>query len=163
MRKNGQLTDAILLALEKTADGLVRLEDFTYNTHLYKWGWDRPLKKSAFSQALYRLRKSGYIDKSLLEDKLIIKLTDKGKAQAIIRAILCDDKWDGRWRIVMFDIPEENKKVRDIFRSRLKLWEFQPLQKSVWATKKNVVVPLKGLLEELGIKRWVEVFEAEKI
>src|SRR5687768_183744 len=163
MRKNSQLTDTILMSLEKSIDGLVRFEDFSYNTHIYAQGSDRPLKKNALAQALHRLRLKGYIDKEYYEGRLILKLTKKGLDQAILRKVLNSDKWDGKWRVVVFDIPEENRKIRNAFRSRLKLWKFESHQKSVWVSRKDILKEVKDLVKELGIKKWVTIFEADKV
>ena len=41
-------------------------------------------------------------------------------------------KWDGKWRIVIFDIPEKFKKAREALRRKLKDLGFLELQKSVF-------------------------------
>ncbi len=40
-------------------------------------------------------------------------------------------RWNGKWRIVLFDIPEPQKKIRDALRRRLKNLGFLEFQKSV--------------------------------
>jgi hypothetical protein len=67
MRSRKSLSEFILLALERSVDGYVRLGDFANNSHIYARGYDRPLKKSALSQAIKRLRKRGLID--FIDDK----------------------------------------------------------------------------------------------
>lgn len=163
MTKGYSATDLVLLILEKSVDGLVRLEDFTYNSHIYACGYDRPLKKSALAKALSRLRQKGYIEKEKDEQIIIYKLTEVGKYQARIRQVLKEDVWDNKWRVVVFDVPENKRRVRNALRSRLKLWEFKQLQKSVWVGKKNVTVILKKFIKEIGIADWVLVFETNSI
>ena len=41
-------------------------------------------------------------------------------------------KWDHKWRVVIFDIPETLKRQRHAFRKRLKQLDFYMLQKSVF-------------------------------
>jgi DNA-binding transcriptional regulator PaaX len=41
-------------------------------------------------------------------------------------------EWDKKWRIVLFDIPEENKYGRNALSSKLRQIGFLQLQKSVW-------------------------------
>lgn len=41
-------------------------------------------------------------------------------------------KWDKKWRIVIFDIPEKKKKAREVLRKKLKDLGFLELQKSVF-------------------------------
>jgi len=163
MNKKTSLGDLILVALEKSVDGYVRLEDFLYNTHIYAKGYDRPLKKSSFAQALRRLR-----DKNLVEyiDELevLIKLTDEGKSKAIWKKIKhLEGIWDHKWRIVAFDIPETHKLTRDILRRRLKEFGFKQLQKSIWISKTDCTDLLREYIKDLRISKWVSVLEAENV
>ncbi len=41
-------------------------------------------------------------------------------------------KWDGRWRILIFDIPEKRRWIRDRIRDTLHAVGFKQLQRSVW-------------------------------
>lgn len=41
-------------------------------------------------------------------------------------------KWDKKWRVVIFDIPEKKNRVRDRVREILSAAGFQKLQNSVW-------------------------------
>jgi len=43
-------------------------------------------------------------------------------------------KWDGRWRLVLFDVPESRRAVRDKLRRYLHMRGFGYLQNSVWVT-----------------------------
>ena len=86
----------MLLALEKSVDGYVRVEDFLYNTHIYAKGYERNIKKPLLSQAIRRLREKGLID-FIDEKKLILKLTDRGLDKAIWAKLKEEDSrdWDG--------------------------------------------------------------------
>lgn len=41
-------------------------------------------------------------------------------------------RWDKKWRVVIFDIPDKKKKSRDLLRLHLKQVGFYQMQKSVW-------------------------------
>ncbi|MBI4034031.1 MAG: hypothetical protein HY378_00590 [Candidatus Brennerbacteria bacterium] len=43
-------------------------------------------------------------------------------------------RWDGKWRLVTFDIPDSKKTAREALRRKLKELDFYPLQKSVFIT-----------------------------
>ncbi len=43
-------------------------------------------------------------------------------------------RWDGKWRVLIFDIPEQQRFLRDVFRNTLREWNFYKLQKSVFVT-----------------------------
>lgn len=164
MVRNNSLTKAVLLVLEKTVDGCVRLDDFASQNYLYKYGYNRPLKKSSLAQALKRLREKGLID-FMDQEKIIVRITEPGKDQALWVKMREENeqKWDGRWRLVIWDIPEKRKAVRDVFRARLKQLGFNQWQKSVWVSKKNCTQLLRNFIKRVGIEDWVMVVESDNV
>ena len=54
-------------------------------------------------------------------------------------------RWDGLWRMVLFDVPESERRVRGRVRLVLRQLRFGFLQKSVWISPH----PLTGLADEL--------------
>lgn len=157
------LSNAVLYALEKAVDGYVRLEDFAYNPGRYAYGDPDFLKKSSLAKAIKRLRESGLIE-FVDDQKLAIRITQKGKDQAIWTKLNIEDaKWDGKWRVVIFDIPEKRRTARDLLRSKLKEWGFVHWQQSVWASKKNCTKQLRQFISYVGIQDWVKVLEATDI
>lgn len=160
-RKNS-LSEIVLLALEKTVDGYVRLEDFLSNTHIYAKGYDRPLKKSSFAQTLNRLRKQGLVESYPVNDETLIKLTQVGR-DFLSLEVGKNEAWDGKWRVVTFDIPEQKRIIRNLFRRNLKKWGFKQLQKSVWISKRNIYDKLVAYVKELDIEQWVVVMESSRV
>lgn len=155
------LTNLILLVIEKSVDGFVRIEDFGKFGHLY--GYERPLKKTYLAQALKRLRERGLID-FVSDDQLEYRLTDPGREKAILAKLkVADKKWDGKWRLVIFDIPEKRRSARDLLRSKLKQWDFIKFQQSVWVTKKTCTEELRNFIKSVGIEDWVMVVESSNI
>lgn len=65
-----------------------------------------------------------------------LELTKKGKWESSIRNVsltpLMNKKWDGMWRVVIFDIPNTQQKLRDELRRGMRLYGFHLLQRSVW-------------------------------
>src|SRR3989344_7614969 len=162
--RSKKVTNLILLALEKSIDGGIRLTDFLYNPGYYAYGsgWDYPLKKASLAKALQRLRKGGFVD--LIEEELILRLTDKGRKKAVIAELQSPgEKWDGKWRVVIFDIPEKRRAARDLLRHNLKSWGFTPWQQSVWVTKKNCTCSLRKYVSNMGIEDWVMIIESDNI
>ena len=163
MNVKKSLSDLTLIALENSIDGYVILQDFTYNTHKYISGYPRLINKHSLSKSLKRLREKGLVD-FIKEEELMLKLTDKGREQAVwVGAKLTDKKWDGIWRLVIFDIPESKRGVRDLLRSTLKQWGFVHWQQSVWASKKNCTEPLRKFIKQVGIESWVMVIESNNV
>lgn len=93
-------------------------------------------KKKNIYNAFYRLQKEGCLNVEKKNYKVYINLTEKGKKKAgrfqiDSLKINKSKKWDGKWRIVIFDIAQLQKLQRNAFREKLKKLGFYPLQKSV--------------------------------
>jgi len=157
--KKKVITNIILLALEKIVDGYVAFEDFAYNPLLV----GRDLKKSDLARALKRLRENGFVE--LIDDeKMAFRLTDSGRDRALwLKMKESDQKWDGMWRFVIWDVPEKRRIARDLLRYKLKQLGFQRFQKSVWACKKNCTKELRDFIRKTGIEDWVMVIESNNI
>lgn len=76
---------------------------------------------------------------------------------------MIDTPWDGKWRIVIWDIPEKRRIARDLLRHKLKWLGFNQLQKSIWVTKKNCTPLLRDFVKQLGIEEWVRVIESNNV
>ncbi len=151
----------ILLSLEKAVDGFIRIEEFSHHGHLY--ADERPLRKSDIAQALSRLRERKLVNEERSDNgEIIMKLTDEGR-DVLGSDLWNESDWDGKWRIVIWDIPEQKRVIRNLFRRNLKKWGFKHLQKSVWISKMNVYNKMQNYIKDLGIDEWVTIVEANKI
>lgn len=160
--KKKSLTGLVLLVLEKSVDGYVRFEDFTVHHYRYKYGVPN-LKKTALALVLKRLREQGLVE-LISDQELVYRLTDSGKDKVLwMKMMLEDELWDGKWRVVVWDIPEKRRAARDLLRYKLKWLGFKQLQKSVWITKKNCTLILRNYVKQLGITDWVIVMESDNV
>ena len=85
--------------------------------------------------ALYRSNLISYKENS--DGTTTLVLNEHGKKKALrynlaAMAIEKPKKWDGLWRIVLFDIPEKNREGRVALMQKLKQLGFYPIQKSVF-------------------------------
>ncbi len=93
--------------------------------------------KYNFNRSFKRLKTAGLIDFKNTPRGNFAILTSKGEAK-LRQLELADYKlkkprrWDGKWRILIFDIKEERKDLRDQIRYTLKRIGFVYLQDSVW-------------------------------
>ena len=96
-------------------------------------------KWEQFRSGLYHLKRKGYIDvEPNLDGTYTVKTTKAGREQARkydldSLSIETPKKWDGYWRLVIFDIPAKKYKARFALLGKLKELGFVMLQKSVWA------------------------------
>jgi len=65
------------------------------------------------------------------------------------------EKWDGQWRMVIFDIPEDLRKARDALRSKLKELGFCELQKSVFVFPYECKDEIDFIVEFFGVREYV--------
>ncbi len=92
--------------------------------------------KQRLREVASKLKRKGLIE--FVEDhgRSKMRITDKGR-QKLDRAILDSQpviprKWDKKWRLVIFDIPEKRRALRDKTRSYMFAFGFRQLQRSVW-------------------------------
>ncbi len=100
---------------------------------MYQIARARARKRYLTNLAINRLEKAGYIDR--VGD--LLSINNRGQeliANTIneVRASLAVTKWDGKWRVIIFDIPQELSRLRIRIREVLKRAGFRKLQQSVW-------------------------------
>jgi len=111
-----------------------------------------------------RLEKSGLIKTKKIKRKTYVKLTEKGKFEYLRNKMTSSSKLpDGLICIVVFDIPEKEKLLRDSLRKFLIESAFIPIQKSVLISQFNDAASMKKMFKMLKIEKWVRVFEAREI
>lgn len=57
-------------------------------------------------------------------------------------------KWDGNWHLVIYDIPKNKNRARDILRENLKRLGFGQLQASVWISPFNFLGDVQKIVED---------------
>ena len=84
-----------------------------------------------------RLVAKGYVKWVERDDKKYLRITDAGRKalefeQAKVALKNQKKKWDGRWRMIVFDIPERRGYIRARLRAYMNEIGFVRLQDSVW-------------------------------
>lgn len=69
-------------------------------------------------------------------------------------------KWDKKWRLVIFDIPQEFHNERNRFRQKLKALGFYKVQKSVFAFPYPCEDELARICGQLNISDYINVIRA---
>jgi hypothetical protein len=135
--KRARVRDAVLLSLYGGA-AVAMMVAMPNAVRLLKYIDPQSRRKrdpnSRIREAFRRLEGSGLIGK---DARGRYALTEKGRHAAALSAFLAKPKprrWDGKWRIVIFDVWERRRKVRDELRRRLQGAGFVRLQDSVWVT-----------------------------
>jgi len=124
------------------------------------------LSEAQVRKAIYRLKGSGYILAARNQSgKTIITLTEKALAYARGRLTSRAPRqhWDGWWRLVMFDVPEDARDLRDHLRYALHTLGFRMLQESVWIHPHDVFDELEKLVPDIKRHQWIRLLEARTI
>jgi DNA-binding transcriptional regulator PaaX len=109
------------------------------------------------------------VKKSSKSGKELYRLTSKGILRLISRRLkkygISKNKrnWDGFWRIIIFDIPEDKKISREALRRKFKYFNFYPLQKSVFAFPFKCEEEIKSLAEFFNINDHLEIILAKSL
>lgn len=99
-------------------------------------------QKYSVNNAIKRLRDKGLVKWEESEKGIFLRLTEQG-GQAIELLerkefkVAKPKKWDGKWRVIIFDIKETKRSTRDKFRRTLQQIGFLKLQGSVWVYPYN--------------------------
>lgn len=93
-------------------------------------------ERTKFNQRLERLKKRKLINITYHHDGTKVEITQDGRKKALEykfeeMKIKKPSRWDGKWRIVIFDVAENKRKQRDRLREKLKEIGFITLNESV--------------------------------
>ncbi|KKW10829.1 MAG: Transcriptional regulator, PaaX family protein [Parcubacteria group bacterium GW2011_GWA2_49_9] len=105
------------------------------NSSSKDWYYNKNRKK--YSTSFYGLRSKGFDICKYRNKQLHITLSRKGRKLAEKYSIndlkiKQPEKWDGYWRVLIFDVKEKQKLKREALRGKFKDLGFYQLQKSVW-------------------------------
>jgi len=73
------------------------------------------------------------------------------------------DKWDGKWRIISYEIPEKKREIRDRLRREMQGWGLGPWHRSFWLTPHPVIETLRQLVSQKEEEKYIQAFEAGHI
>lgn len=137
------------------------------------FGWDRrcrhrftPEQKVSISGILSRLRREGLVTRDGARKTSLWRITGRGRLHLRVLPVATDPlprreriipKKDGKLRIVIFDIPERDRRKRDWLRVQLLVSGFEPLQKSVWTGTQPLPETLIEDIDALNMGSYVHI------
>ena len=122
--------------------------------------------KEAFSKFIYRLKSNNYIKVENLKGKQAIILTKEGLNKALKASFSIEKRQkrkDGKWTMLIFDVPEKYRKSRDLLRSILHNLGYKIFQQSVWITPYDVSEKTERLLQFYSLDIYVKIFLIKEI
>lgn len=145
-----------------------------YGDYLYPregWAWTASLirmlellgvSSQAARSALSRMSRRGWLKASKRGRLSLYALTARGRRlmEEGTRRIYSDpvDEWDGRWRVVVYSLPEDKRHLREALRKRLEWLGFGPLGPGTWISPHDRQSELEEMFDDLGVSRFVDCF-----
>lgn len=125
------------------------------------------INKRTLHESIKRLYQSKLIDYKENDDGTVtLILSDAGKERVLrynldTLKIKKPVKWDGLWRIIIFDVPEHLKQGRDALASKLKQLGFYPFQKSVFIYPYECRDEVNFIVEIFNLRAYVRFILAK--
>ncbi|WP_338469678.1 phenylacetic acid degradation operon negative regulatory protein PaaX [Niallia sp. XMNu-256] len=123
--------------------------------------------EQAVRVAVSRMMKQGLLQSEKKGNKSYYELTERGlsrineAAKRIYK--LHPHDWDGKWRIVMYNIPEEKRQVRDELRKELQWSGFGYLSNGCWISPNNFEKEINLLISKYKIEEYVQLFLSKHV
>lgn len=128
----------------------------------------RSIEKSQFWQKISYLKRRGLIDIFVKDKERYYEISTNGKKILQKNAfknlkVNRPNKWDGKWRIIIFDVPEKLRASRDALRDEITQLGFFQIQKSVYVYPFECSEEILFLSEQLLISKYVLIMISEII
>jgi DNA-binding transcriptional regulator PaaX len=120
-------------------------------------------QRDEVDRALRGLLRRGLVEEIPRGRTVQYQLTDRGheylmRCELAHAEFIPPKKWDGKWRLVVFDVPERFRHLRDNLRTHLTRLGLYPIQKSVWLFPYPCDDLVRLIKVDLGLGRSVQYF-----
>lgn len=128
--------------------------------------YHKTLNSRKFSRLIYYLKKNNFIKVKTLQGKEGIIITRKGFSKVLQASFKMQDKKkrdDGKWIMLIFDLPRRHEKARRLLRSLLENLGYRLLQHSVWVCPFDVLEKTEILLQKYSLDQHIKIFLIEEL
>lgn len=73
------------------------------------------------------------------------------------------NNWDGKWRILSYEIPEKKRELRDKLRREVSGWGLGPWHRSFWITPHPIIENLRQLVSQKEEEQYIQAFESKHV
>jgi DNA-binding transcriptional regulator PaaX len=123
--------------------------------------------ENALKRSLKGLSEAGFIERHYSGQNDYARLTKEGKKK--VHSLKLEDNstptpiWDGKWRIVLLDLPETRKDEREALRYLLKKAGFICLKNSVWISPFPYEHLFTNIKKDFGLTTELMIFVTDNI
>lgn len=138
----------------------VRLEFFGFPDFEY-------YKYQSLANSMVNLKKSGFLKKDQYQNYFITDggvqffLKEKSRLSKVLQSFNFENKQNKsrpKNLLILYDIPQDKKSLRDWFRKNLIMLDFEMIQKSVWVGPSPLPRDFLEYIEELEADSWLKIF-----
>ena len=124
--------------------------------------------KYAISRSLKNMKSDGLVECLFSDNGEYLRLTKEGKQKLNQIYLECNEtlistKWDGYWRIIILDLPENRKSEREALRYLLKKANFICVKNSVWISMYPYEHLFANIKNDLDLKTELMIIVTDKI
>ncbi|MGH7249504.1 MAG: hypothetical protein ACREGC_00865, partial [Minisyncoccia bacterium] len=162
-QKNNQYSEKILKILgQKSA---ISLPELAKRVDIQESSQNQ---KYAITRSLKGLKEAGLIEQISSPQNEYARLTKEGKKKVHSLKLdsdttLVNTSWDGFWRIILLDLPEERKSERESLRYLLKKAGFVCLKNSAWISPFPFEHLFTNIKKDLGLTTEMMIIVTEFI
>ena len=119
----------------------------------------------AYYNTVSYIKKKGLAQSFSRNGQKFLKLTSKGQLELLLqKSTLARQKiWDKKWRLFIFDIPEDSRDKRDSLRKLLKGFNFVKLQASVFISPYALNREGVNYLKASGLMDYIRILRVDKM
>lgn len=126
------------------------------------------LSEGAVRTVLSRMARKQWLEARRVGRHSFYDLTPRGRklleeGQARIFHPTWDAPWDGRWLLLAYSIPEDERRLRDRLRDRLAWLGFGSWGNGLWISPHDVADEVSEIADQLGLREHLEWFRAERV
>lgn len=131
---------------------------------MYRTARERAANRARRKRAIMQLEQKGLV-RQIGTSVSVTRLGTAAAEQVVLstRGLLETSTWDGKWRIVTFDIPETHAPLRRRVRLVLKRAGFVQLQQSVWVFPHECAELSQLIKDESGLAPYILYGVLERI
>ncbi len=92
------------------------------------------------------------------------KLTERGFSELSLQFPFfrfLRETWDGKWRVISYEIPEKKRELRDRLRREMQGWGLGPWHRSFWISPHPILSTLKSLTSQKEEEQYIQAFDAD--
>ena len=124
-------------------------------------------ERQRIKRSVNRLEHAGFIKRKDGKGEVFM-LTEKGREKAMVYAlaqmkIASQKKWDKKWRLIMFDVPEKKVQARRAINFALKRLGCVQYQKSIFITPFPCEKEIDFVGEAFGIRDHIRIVTASEV